>query len=53
MLKAGEGCPTPLFQGAEGRGHKESTKLRFERPNEIEARFRLLFEVFAGEEVSG
>lgn len=51
MLKAGEGCPTPLFQGAEGRGHEESTKLRFGGPTGIEARFRLLFEVFVGGEV--
>ena len=48
MLKAGEGCPTPFFQGAEGRGHRESTKLRFEGPNGIEARFRLLLEGFVG-----
>lgn len=51
MLKAGERCPTPLFQGAEGKGRGESTKLRFERPNEIEAHFRLLFEGFVGGEV--
>ena len=44
MLKAGEGCPTPFFQGAGGRIHRESIELRFEGPNEIEARFRLLLE---------
>ena len=46
MLKAGEGCPTPLFRGAEGRGRRESIKRRFEGPNGIEARFRLLLEGF-------
>jgi len=48
MLKAGEWCPTPLFQGAEGRGHRESLKRRFEGPNGIEACFRLLLEGFVG-----
>lgn len=52
-MKAGEGCPTPLFQGAEAREREESTKHRFERPNEIEARFRLLFEGLVAEEVRG
>lgn len=48
MLKAGEGLPKPLFWGSEGRIRGESTELRFEGPNEIEARFRLLFEGFVG-----
>jgi len=44
MLKAGEGCLTPIFQDAEMIERGVLVKLSFVLLNEIEAHFKLLFE---------